>query len=800
MASNIETITKKKSTAKSTAKKTAGKTTAKKTTAKKTAVKKTETGKSATKKTAEKKAPGKKTTAKKTTAKKNGTKKTAGKTKKSSKNLKGLIIVESPAKARTIERYTKGKYSVKASMGHVRDLPKTRIGVDTENEYAPRYMTIRKKKAVVDELKSSAKNASKVLLAPDPDREGEAIAWHLAQLLKVENPQRIEMHEITRTALEKALENPRTIDMDRVNAQQARRVLDRLVGYSLSPLLWRKISGGLSAGRVQSVAVKLVVDRQKEIDEFVPQEYWSLSVLASKMKQAKKDGFSASLVKKLGKKIDIPDKEATDEILDYLRKNSFLVGDIRKKPQKKTPPPPYKTSTLQQDAYRKLGFSAKKTMTVAQQLYEGINVGADGIVGLITYMRTDSARISPVARQEAEEFITGKYGKEYLSGGRVYKSSKSAQEAHEAIRPTSCMRIPDVMKNYLKRDQLRLYSLIWNRFLASQMAPSQYENTTVDINCGDYLFRATDSILTFPGYLKIYEGMKSRKKTDDESEAEDEELSKNPLPPLKVGEILKVHQYLPKQHFTQPPPYFTEASLIKTLEEKGIGRPSTYAPIVDTIQKRGYVEKSEKKFIPTNLGRTVTEMLEEYFPNILDVGFTADLEEKLDLVEEGTQDWVKVVDKFYRPFAETLKVADEKIPKLNMEPEPAGMDCDKCGSAMVIKRGRYGKFIACSAYPECKNTKPLLKEIGVPCPNEGCDGQVVEKMSRKGKFYGCSNYPQCRFASWDLPINERCDRCGKIRVLKFSRGGKFFKACSDSKCKKETAPPKKDTAGKKKSK
>lgn len=692
------------------------------------------------------------------------------------KKSRSLIIVESPAKARSLEKFSHGHYIVKASMGHVRDLPKSRIGVDTDNDYVPKYVTIRGKKNILDDLRKSAKNAPKIFLASDPDREGEAIAWHLAKILKVEDPIRIEMHEITKDAFKNALENTRSINMDLVNAQQARRILDRLVGYNLSPLLWRKITGGLSAGRVQSVTVKLICDRQREIDAFEPEEYWTIAVLTSKLNHLKKDAFEANLLKKNNKKIDISDKENSDKILAQLKMEKFIVKSVTVKDQKKNPYPPFKTSTLQQDAHRKLGFRAKKTMRLAQQLYEGIEMGSAGPTGLITYMRTDSVRLSPGSMAEADDFIRETFGEEYRSKGRVFsgKSKGKVQDAHEAVRPTSAFRTPDNMKQYLKRDQLRLYTLIWERFIASQMAACIMENISVDIMAGEYLFRATDSNVKFPGFTKIYGNNGKR--------------DKNPIPSLEENEELKVHEYLPKQHFTQPPPAYTEASLIKTLEEKGIGRPSTYAPIVDTIQARGYVILEEKKFKPTDLGYKVTDMLAEFFPDILNVDFTAGMETKLDKVEEGNENWVEIIDKFYKPFAQTLSDADEKIPKVNMEPEPAGFNCDKCDSPMIIKRGRFGKFIACSAYPECKNTKPFLEEIGVPCPLDGCDGQVIQKRSRKGKtFYGCSNFPKCTFASWHKPLNEKCSRCGKLLVLRFSKQGRAFKTCMDQSCQKKKA-------------
>lgn len=720
----------------------------------------------------------------KAASKKSAAKKSA-KSSDGSGNKDQLIIVESPAKARTLEKYSRGRYKVLASMGHVRDLPKSVIGIDLENRYEPRYITIRGKKDVITSLKKYAKNAVQIFLASDPDREGEAIAWHLANLLKVDNPLRIEMHEITKEALNNALENPRPIDINRVNAQQARRILDRLVGYNLSPLLWRKITGGLSAGRVQSVAVRLICDRQREIDAFVPQEYWTIGALTSKLERPESEAFESSLVKIKNKKAEIPDKKNADKITADLKKSKFIVKSVTIKEQKKNPVAPFRTSTLQQEANKKLGFRASKTMMLAQQLYEGIDIGSEGTVGLITYMRTDSVRISPAAREEAERFILQVYGEPYCGKGRVYAVKGKTQDAHEAIRPTSAFRVPEVMKNYLKRDQYRLYKLIWDRFIASQMSACVLEITSVDITAGEYLFRATDSKVKFPGYTKLYENPIENDKNNDDSESKNSLKRKKMLPPLAEGEELTLHKPLAAQHFTQPPPSYTEAALIKTLEENGIGRPSTYAPIVETIRKRGYTALNEKKFFPTELGYTVNDLLQKYFPNILDVDFTADLENKLDSIEEGSEDWVDVIDKFYKPFSETLSKADELIPKIKMEPKFINENCENCGEPLQIKRGRFGEFIACTGYPQCKYTRPILKEIGVPCPEKDCDGQIVEKRSRKGIFFGCSKYPQCTFASWNKPLNEKCPRCGKNMVLRFSKQGRGYKTCIDSSCQKE---------------
>jgi DNA topoisomerase-1 len=777
-----ETDTEKKPAVKKTTAKTAAAKTATGTkTASKTKTVKTATGtKTAKKETAK--------TASKTTAKTAAKKSTAAKATKSSSSGKGLIIVESPAKARTLEKYSKGKYRVMASMGHVRDLPKSKLGIDVEKSYAPSYITIRGKKDTIEALKKAANSTENILLASDPDREGEAIAWHLAQLLKVQNPMRIELHEITQNAFEEAVSHPRLINDNLVNAQQARRVLDRLVGYNLSPLLWRKITGGLSAGRVQSVALKLICDRQREIDAFIPEEYWTLGVLTSKLQQLEKDAFEANLLKKKSKKIEISDKKGADEIIAELKKSKFIVKSVQKKEKKQNPYPPFRTSTLQQEASRKLGFKAQKTMAIAQELYEGVDIGIEGRVGLITYMRTDSARVSEGARAEADRYIGEIFGNEYRGGGRQFAVKGRTQDAHEAIRPTSVYRTPDQLRQFLKRDTYRLYELIWNKFLASQMAPCVFEITTVDIEAGEYLFRANDSKVKFPGYTKLYGSGSDIEAENGSADQTDENgngsKKKRLLPDLKEGEELKVHKYLPLQHFTQPPPAFTEATLIKTLEEKGIGRPSTYAPIVDTIQKRGYVSILEKKLRPTDLGYKVNDLLAEFFPDILNVDFTAGMENKLDMIEEGKEDWVQVIDKFFVPFNLTLSDADQKIPKVEMEPEMTDQVCDKCGKPMVIKRGRFGKFMACSGYPECKNAKPIVVDTGVPCPEEGCGGSLIEKGSRKGKFYGCSNYPNCKFASWYKPLNEKCSVCGKMLTLRFSKQGRPYKACIDKQCAK----------------
>ncbi|MDQ7823236.1 MAG: type I DNA topoisomerase [Candidatus Eremiobacteraeota bacterium] len=680
---------------------------------------------------------------------------------------KGFIIVESPAKARTLQKYVGKEFTVKASMGHVIDLPKSRIGVDIEKNFTPRYVTIKGKEKIIKELRKEAHGAREVYLATDPDREGEAIAWHLSKALDLSGISRIALHEITPDALATALKSPGKIDIDKVNAQQARRILDRLVGYKLSPLLWKKVTSGLSAGRVQSVAVRLIVDRQREIDAFIKEEYWTIA--AELGKKGEKTPFVAGLSKEAGKKIEIPNEERAMEIKGLLEGGTFVVAaDPEKKKQKKEPPPPYITSTLQQDASRRLNFKVVKTMKVAQQLFEGLDIGDEGTVGLITYMRTDSTRIAESAREEAAEYIRSTFGEHYIGPRRTYKKSKGAQEAHECIRPTNIARDMSTLSRHLTPEQFRLYKLICDRFLASLMASCELEVKTVDIANGPFLLRAQGSAVTFPGFTRIYSELK------DEREQEDEPTL---IPELSKGEELSMHQVIPKQHFTQPPPFYTEASLVKALEKNGIGRPSTYAPIVETIQKREYVKLQDKKFTPTNLGVVVTDLLVKYFPDIVDVKFTANIEEELDKIEEGNADWVKVLKAFYDPFHTTLVSVEKLIEKVENVFEETGETCDKCGSPMVIKRGPYGKFLACSGYPNCKNTKPFVEKIGIACPNEGCGGSIIARKTRKGTFYGCDKYPQCDFTSWYKPTDRKCPHCSSIMVLKFSKGGKAYTQC-----------------------
>lgn len=671
-----------------------------------------------------------------------------------------LVIVESPAKAKTIERYLGKKYKVKASMGHIRDLPKSQLGVDTEHDFEPRYITIRGKGPVLKELKTAAKKAKKVYLAADPDREGEAIAWHLAHSLDLDlsSDCRVVFNEITKDAIKDSFKHPRMINMDLVDAQQARRILDRLVGYKISPILWKKVKKGLSAGRVQSVALRLIIDRENEINEFKPEEYWTIDGRFLKGKES----FEASFFGVNGKKHPLKTKEDVKEILSKLKGSKFSVEKVTKKERKRNPAVPFTTSTLQQEAARKLNFRAKKTMMIAQQLYEGIDLGKEGTVGLITYMRTDSTRISNTAIEEVSAFIDQTYGKNFLNTTkRTAKKNENAQDAHEAIRPTSTLRKPADVKHVLSRDQLRLYKLIWERFVASQMAPAVLDTMSVDLDNNGLTFRANGSKVKFPGFMKVYVEGK-----DDQLEEKDKML-----PDLKEGDTVLSKDIEPEQHFTQPPPRYTEARLVKTLEELGIGRPSTYAPTLDTIQKRGYVALDNKRFIPTELGEIVLNLIIEFFPEIINVEFTAKMEKELDSVEEGTIEWVRIIDSFYQDFAKRVEKAEAEMQEVEIEPEYAGVDCEECGHPMVYKMGRYGKFMACSNFPDCRNTKPIVKDIGVKCPT--ChEGNIVERKSKKRRiFYGCDRFPECEFVSWDKPIERKCPKCENMLVEKKLKKG-----------------------------
>ena len=734
-----------------------------------------------------------------------------------------LIIVESPTKIKTISKFLGPEYLIKASVGHIKDLPRKELGVDVENDFAPTYVTIRGKGKILSEIKKAAAKADRIYLAPDPDREGEAICWHLAQELDKHKDKisRLFFNEITKSAVLEALKHPTAINRHLFDAQQARRILDRLVGYKLSPLLWRKVQRGLSAGRVQSVAVRLVCEREEQIQAFQPQEYWSVNV---KLEGDNPPLFEAKLAKLNGKNVELKNEAQAQAVLQQLEGQDYSVREISTKPQKRNPVPPFITSKLQQEAARKLGFSAKKTMLIAQQLYEGVDLG-EGEVGLITYMRTDSTRIAREAQEEARRYIAATFGEEYLPPKPVnYKSKKGAQDAHEAIRPTSAARTPESLKERLSKDHFRLYELIWQRFLASQMRPALLEVTQVQIQAGTCLFRASGSVLKFMGFMRLYvEGR------DDEGQAEENRK----LPPLRIGEKLQLLELTANQHFTQPPPRYTEATLVKELEEKGIGRPSTYATILATIQNRQYVEQIKKRFHPTKLGTLVNKLLVANFSDIMDIKFTAQLEAQLDKIEEGRVQWVQILRSFYQPFLADLEKAEGAI-NLRQEIRETDLVCDKCGAKLVIRWGRRGEFLACSAYPECKNSmnfttdeegnikirqeeptrhlcpkcgkSMLLKQgrfgpflacsgypdckhiqsipTGVACPQPGCPGQLVEKRSRRGKvFFGCDQYPKCRFATWDRPVNKACPHCGAaFLVQRQKKGTGPCLACLNEQC------------------
>lgn len=717
---------------------------------------------------------------------------------------KSLLIVESPTKVNTLKKIVGKDFIVKASVGHIKDLPKKKLGVDVDNDFAPEYITIRGKGKILSELKAAAKKADRIYLAPDPDREGEAIAYHIGnEVAKFTNGKifRVSFNEITKKAVKEAIDNPTELNANLVNAQQARRILDRLVGYKISPILWKKVHRGLSAGRVQSVALRIVCDRERAIQEFKPQEYWSITLELDGSNPPK---FEAKLFKVGGEKAEIHNKEEADRVLQDLEGAELVLEDIVKKERKRNPAPPFITSTLQQEASRKLGFSPKKTMMMAQRLYEGISIGKQGTVGLITYMRTDSVRLSSEALDAVREFVPARYGKEYLPGSpNFYKSKKSAQDAHEAIRPTDVSLEPNAIKEYLENDTFRLYQLIWSRFVSCQMVPAVLDTTQFDIRSGNYLFRSNGSIMKFAGFMKVYvEG------TDDEK-GEKKKDSDRILPPLEKGERLKLLQISPEQHFTQPPPRFTEALLVKELEEQGIGRPSTYASIISVIKDRDYILSQDRRLSPSELGFLVSDLLVENFPDIMNAEFTAKMEERLDEIEEGKTDWVEVLRTFYEPFKIDLEQAekkmrdikgqveetDEKCDKCGQpmvikwgrfgkfmacsgypecknskdiageqsdqgapEPEEVTGECDKCGSALLLKRGRFGKFIACSNYPECKFTKPI--SLGIACPEESCEGSISPRRTKKGRtFYGCSKYPECKFTSWDKPVPGACSEC-----------------------------------------
>lgn len=682
------------------------------------------------------------------------------------KKTKNLVIVESPAKAKTISKFLGRNYKVEASMGHVIDLPKSKLGIDIEDDFEPNYITIRGKGKTLSKLRKAAKKSKDVYLATDPDREGEAISWHLSHALKLseEENNRIEFNEITKNAIKNAIEKPRKIDKNLVDAQQARRLLDRIVGYRLSPLLWKKVRKGLSAGRVQSVAVRLICEREEEIRNFEEEEYWTLEVTL------KDNGnkLKADLYRIDNKKYNIGTKEEVEKIIEEIEKEEFEVIKVKKRKRRRNAKASFTTSTLQQRASSKLNFTAKKTMFLAQQLYEGIDIGSAGTVGLISYIRTDSTRLSQEAKQSAANYIENKYGNKFLNNKkRKNKKNKNSQDAHEAIRPTDVERTPEKMKKHLNRDQYKLYDLIWKRFTASLMSPAIYESISAQFKAGDkYKFRVSGSRLIFPGHLIL-----TGKSKEDEID----------LPVFKEGDKYKLLETNPEQHFTTPPPRYSEASLVKTLEEEGIGRPSTYAPTLSTIVSRDYVKKDGKYLEPTELGETVTELLTEYFPDVTDVEFTAELEKRLDEIEKGNEEWKTILKDFYKPFYERLENARENMERVEIVEETDEV-CEVCGRPMVVKYGRYGKFLACSGYPECKNTKPYLIKTGVDCP-ECEDGEIIERTSKKGRtFYGCSNYPDCNFMSWNKPVKKPCPECGSLMVEKTTKAkGKHYK-CTNKEC------------------
>ncbi|MFO7814853.1 MAG: type I DNA topoisomerase [Halanaerobiales bacterium] len=676
---------------------------------------------------------------------------------------KNLVIVESPAKAKTIKKFLGKNFNVEASMGHVVDLPKSKMGIDIEENFEPNYITIRGKGKILKKLKKEKNKSKNVYLATDHDREGEAISWHLSKALKLdESKNRISFNEITHNAIKKAINSPREIDQDLVDAQQARRLLDRLVGYKLSPLLWKKVRKGLSAGRVQSVAVKIICQREEKIENFEPVEYWTITAVFN---DGKKD-FEADLFKIKEEDFEIGSEKELNEIMKDLDKNDYIIDDIKIKKRRRNPYPPFTTSTLQQRASSVLNFSAKKTMFIAQQLYEGIDIGSEGTIGLISYIRTDSTRLANEARDQAETFIKDKFGVKYYQGKTYGKKGSNTQDAHEAIRPTSAFRSPDKMKKNLTGAQYALYNLIWNQFIGSQMKPAVYKTHTISILNGKYKFRFNGSELIFPGFLKLFD---SDKKDDY-------------IPQVDEKDKIEAEKIDSEQHFTKPPPRFTEASLVKTMEEEGIGRPSTYAPTLSKIVSRNYVNKKGKYFIPTDLGKTVNELLTEFFPDVTDIEFTAQLEKRLDEIEDGKEEWQQILKDFYEEFEERLEEARKNMKKVNMDIE-TDIKCDECGKPMVIKHGRYGKFLACTGFPECKNTKPYLDKLGIDCP-ECEDGEIIKRKSKKGKtFYGCSNYPECDFVSWDKPTEKKCPECGSMMVEKYSKKKGTYYKCINKECK-----------------
>ena len=685
-----------------------------------------------------------------------------------------LIIVESPAKAKTIGRYLGKGYKVEASQGHVCDLPKSQLGVDPEHDFEMKYITIRGRGDILSRIRKEAKNASQIYFATDPDREGEAISWHLFHVLGVDEdtPCRIEFNEVTKKAVQNAIKNPRKLDMGRIDAQQARRALDRLVGYKISPLLWAKVKKGLSAGRVQSVATRMVVDRENEINAFIPEEYWEISADCAAVSGKKSQNFKCRLAAVNGEKTVVSDQKTADAVCEMIKSDSFCISDLKIKEKKRIPAPPFTTSSLQQEAGRKLSFTTSRTMQIVQQLYEGVEISGEGIQGLVTYIRTDSVRISDEAMEAVRSFIPERFGPEYLPAEKnEFKGRKNAQDAHEAIRPTNVSRTPDQIKSSLTREQYMLYRLIYNRFIASQMAPAIYQTLTADVTGKKVGLRFYGEHKTFAGFTVLYE------ESTDET-ADSVEMN---LPALKEGQEIKIQKVNSEQHFTQPPSRYTEASLVRTLEENGIGRPSTYAPTISTIISRGYVAREKKRLFPTELGIMVTEMMNKYFSEIVDTEFTASMESKLDAVEEGREDWKQILREFYPEFEKTLQIAEKEIDKIDLKDEISDVTCDQCGALMVYKMGKYGKFLACPNFPQCRNTMPLLTYIDSVCPK--CGKRLLEKISRKNrKFYGCEGYPECDFVSWDKPVSEKCPKCGSYMVEKRTGKGETIHLCANENC------------------
>ena len=685
-----------------------------------------------------------------------------------------LIIVESPAKAKTIGRYLGKGYKVEASQGHVCDLPKSQLGVDPDKDFEMKYITIRGRGDILSRIRKEARNASQIYFATDPDREGEAISWHLYHVLGVDEdkPCRIEFNEVTKKAVQNAIKHPRKLDMGRIDAQQARRALDRLVGYKISPLLWAKVKKGLSAGRVQSVATRMVVDRENEINAFIPEEYWEIAADCSTGKDKKKQMFRARLSAVDGKKAAVSDKRGADEVCSLIQSDTFTVSEVKNKERRRMPAPPFTTSSMQQEAGRKLSFTTSRTMQIVQQLYEGVEIEGEGIQGLVTYIRTDSVRISDEAMDAVRAYIPERFGLEFLPQEKnEYKGRKNAQDAHEAIRPTRIDRTPDSIKSSLSREQYMLYRLIWNRFVASQMSAAVYQTLTADITGSRVALRFYGEHKSFAGFTTLYE----------ESSDENVDSVEMNLPTLKEGQEVSIDKIDSEQHFTQPPSRYTEASLVRTLEENGIGRPSTYAPTISTIISRGYVAREKKRLFPTELGIMVTDMMNSYFADIVDTEFTASMENRLDAVEEGKEDWKQILREFYPEFEKTLKVAEEEIEKIDIHDEVSDVPCDQCGALMVYKMGKFGKFLACPNFPQCRNTKPLLTYIDAPCPK--CGKRLLEKVSRKNRrFYGCEGYPDCDFVSWDKPVTEKCPTCGSYMVEKRTARGETVLLCANENC------------------